>query len=326
MKIKEKDISKILRFMKVKKEKNISNIYFFKLICFISYLLLNLYFKQIKAKEIKVCLCSPGKSENKYIKEFVEYYKNYGVDKIFLYDNNDLDGEFFQQEINNYIKDDFVEIINFRGKKRAQRDMNNDCYIKNFKNYEWLIFFDIDEYIHLKDFKSIKKFLNNDKFKNCQKIQLNWVLHTDNNLLHYENRPLIERFPEIEDNAKKNNISTNIFVKCILKGHIPNIKINSVHSLNRILQSCDGFGNYVKDKGPFALHPDFRNYYIDHYSFKSTEEFINKLNNGDVLFKDKRLEKILFYFKINKVTKEKIKLIEEGTRLNLSIIRKKFKT
>jgi hypothetical protein len=210
-----------------------------------------------------------------------------------IYYNNDLDGEFFQQEINNYIKSNFVEIINFRGKIRPLFDMMNDCYIKNFKNYDWLIFFEIDEYIHLNNFKNIKKFLNNDKFNNCQKIQLNWIIHTDNNLLYYENRPLKERFPEIEDNAKKNNINTTVFIKCILKGHIPNIKIRSVHSLNHNLQSCDGFGNYVKDKGPFASHPDFRNYYIDHYTFKSTEEFVNKLNKGDALFKDNRLERIL---------------------------------
>ena len=31
--------------------------------------------------------------ENKYIREFVEFYEKHGVDKIFLYDNNDIDGE-----------------------------------------------------------------------------------------------------------------------------------------------------------------------------------------------------------------------------------------
>ena len=138
--------------MKVIK-KNFSKIVFFKLFYFISLLSFYIFFKNIK--EIKVCLCSPGKEENKYIKEFIEHYKNYGVDKIFLYDNNDLDGEYFEQEINEYINDKFVEIINFRGKKRALLLMMNDCYKKNFKKYDWLIFFEIDEYIHLKNFKNI---------------------------------------------------------------------------------------------------------------------------------------------------------------------------
>jgi hypothetical protein len=43
--------------------------------------------------------------KNKYIREFVEHYKNYGVDKIFLYDNNELNGERFEEVINDYIED-----------------------------------------------------------------------------------------------------------------------------------------------------------------------------------------------------------------------------
>ena len=37
----------------------------------------------------KVCLCTFGKQENRYIREFVSYYKKIGIDKIYLlYDNN----------------------------------------------------------------------------------------------------------------------------------------------------------------------------------------------------------------------------------------------
>ena len=42
---------------------------------------------------MKICVCTLAKNENRYIKEFVEHYKKYGVDKIYLYDNNDIDGE-----------------------------------------------------------------------------------------------------------------------------------------------------------------------------------------------------------------------------------------
>jgi hypothetical protein len=290
----------------------------------ISLLLLDLFFRQFRNKEIKVCLCSPGKNENRYIKEFVEHYKNYGVDKIFLYDNNDLDGEYFEQVINNYIQDKFVKIINFRGKKRAALDMMNDCYRNNFKVFDWLIFFEIDEYIFLKDIYNIKTFLSDNKFLKCQRIQLNWVFHTDNNLLYYENRTLKERFPEIEENAKK-NINIPHGIKSILRGHIPNIKINCIHTLNHRLKSCDGFGNYKNVKGIVTLQSDYRNFYIDHYNFKSTEEFIKKINFGDIMYyKDNQLQRIKVYFLINKFTEEKIKLMEKATGLNLSEIRNRF--
>ena len=122
-------------------------------------------------------------------------------------------------------------------------------------------------------------------------------------------------------------------LKCIkkphlqfIKGHIPNIKINCVHSLNSKLKSYDGFGNIKKINGIITSQPDFRNYYIDHYNFKSTEEFINKINTGDALFfKDNQIDRIKVYFGINKITLEKIKLVEKGTGLNLSEIRNKLK-
>ena len=36
-----------------------------------------------KIKNTKVCLCTNGKKENLYAREFVQHYINYGVDKIF---------------------------------------------------------------------------------------------------------------------------------------------------------------------------------------------------------------------------------------------------
>ena len=63
---------------------------------------------------------------------------------------------------------------------------------------------------------------------------------------------------------------------------------------------------------------DLNYYYIDHYYSKSTEEFINKLNKGDALFRDNRMERIQTYFSQNKITKEKIDYFENSTGLNLS--------
>ena len=63
--------------------------------------------------------------------------------------------------------------------------MFQECYEKNYKIYDWLLFFDIDEYIHLQNYQNIKYFLINKKFDKCQSIYLNWIIHTDNNLIYY---------------------------------------------------------------------------------------------------------------------------------------------
>ena len=130
-----------------------------------------------------------------------------GVDKIYLYDNNEKKGEKFTDIINDYINNGLVEISDWRGKKNETLNMMNDCYQKNNQQYDWLIFYDIDEYIHLKNFTSIKNFLNEEKFQKCNNVYLNWVFHTDNYLFDYDNRTVQQRFPIAE--SKPDKIESN---------------------------------------------------------------------------------------------------------------------
>ena len=284
--------------------------------------------KNHKIRNLKLCLCTPAKKENRYIREFVQYYEKYGIDKIYLYDNNEINGENFEQVIKDYIKKGFVRIINWRGIKNAAFDIMNDCYKKYNKYYDWILFYEVDEYIHLTNFTNIKDFLNQPRFKNCQKIHLNWVYHTDNNLIYYDNRTLHERFPEVEPNARMNKKGKFNQVKSILRGNIKNITIYHVHILCLGLKTCDSFGNKVNVSiKKINDYSDFKYNYIDHYYSKSLEEFIDKLNKGDVLsgqsiiFKYSRIHE---YFKRNKMTLEKIIYIESKTKLNLSKYKKKF--
>ena len=281
----------------------------------ITFLLLNFLISlnenYFKIKNTKVCICTLGKKENRYVREFVEYYEKYGIDKIFLYDNNDLNDERFEEVINDYINKKFVEIYNWRGEKnRTIISVWEDCYLRNFKKFDWLLFYDLDEYIYLKDYESIKPFLNEKKFENCSKIYLNWIMHTDNNLLYYDNRSLHERFPILEPKAKKYNINSTASVKTILRGHIPNIKFKIMHIFDSSIKGCTGDGKFaVLNKLGHMKYPDFNNYYIDHYYFKSLEEFVEKINKGDCYYGNKtffKIHRIKRFFKINDITMKKI--------------------
>lgn len=266
-----------------------------------------------------VCLCTIGKNENKYIREFVEYYKNYQVDKIFLYDNNDLNGENFEDVISDYINNGYVELINYRELSNPQILSYNDCYKKNSKNYDWLIFYDIDEYIYLKDFSNIKLYLGDKRFYKCERIQLNWIFYTDNNLLYYDNRTLAERFIERQPSARGVKSGGSQGIKSIVRGYKKNVRINDVHILSKKFKLCDGFGNRAKIKGIITTKSDFEYHYINHYYCKSTEEFINKIMKTDAVFKNPPIiDKIKTYLGYNKITKEKIDLIENRTKINLT--------
>ena len=279
-----------------------------------------------KINNTKVCLCTMAKNENRYIREFVQHYENYGVDKIFLYDNNDVDGEKFDEILSDFIKKGFVEVRNWRGKDKPLMPIMNDCYQTNYLIYDWLIFYEIDEYIHLSNYTNIKPFLNLPKFIPCEVIYLNLICHTDNNLLYYDNRSLAERFPQTVPKHKKGGYRLEI--KSILRGHIPNIEIKSNHLLNTELKNCNGYGN--KNRyfyNTYTNENDYTHYYIDHYYSKSTEEFIDKINKGDVYITTLKyfMEKVDKYFHQSEITKEKIDFIESKTGLNLSIYRSKAK-
>ena len=163
---------------------------------------MNKYAINSREKDIKVCLCTPLKKKNKYLAEFVQFYKQMGIDKIFLYDNNDANGEKLKDVVNDFIKSGFVEVSDWRGKSQELAKMMHDCYQKNNKEYDWLIFYEVDEYINLQNYKNIKTFLSEKKFEKCQKIYLNWVFHTDNDLYAYDKRPIQQRFP-ITDHSSK---------------------------------------------------------------------------------------------------------------------------
>ena len=171
---------------------------------------------EIKYKNIsstKVGLCIICKEENLYIKEFIDHYKNLGYNHIFIYDNNDINGEKLEDVIQKEIDEGFISIINYRGDRdKPLFRAYIDCYKKNNKNYNWLSFFDIDEFLEIKP-KGIKiqEFLNNERYNNCQNIKFNWVLYSDDDKLYYENKPVQDRFKTaLYDNILNNHIKSTV--------------------------------------------------------------------------------------------------------------------
>lgn len=264
-------IKNILEFQK-KKTNSFSN--FLKIIIIL--IIINFGILALNKKlgvKMKVCICAIGKMENKYIKEYVEYYKKLGVDKIYLYDNNEINGESFENVILDYLNTNYVKIINYRGYQKPQIKMQNICYKKNYLRYDWIMFYDLDEYLYLKNYSNIKRYLNEFKFNKCQLIYLNFIFFTDNNNLYYENKTLERRFTE-----KYLGVKT-YFGKSIIRGNISCINITNVHYLTKNIQPCNGFGKISKK---FSI--DYKYYYIKHFSFKSTEEYCVKINKGNAVF------------------------------------------
>ena len=165
--------------------KKIKNIIIIFLLLIIIYL-----YKYNRKNDLNICLCAIVKNENLYIREFIEHYKKIGYNKIFLYDNNDKNGENIEEFIKEYINNGFVEIIEFHersSREKPQFEAYKDCYLKYNKLYDWLSFYDVDEFLVInKKYRFIQDFLNDKIFQKCQNIKINWLWYYDKNTLYEE--------------------------------------------------------------------------------------------------------------------------------------------
>lgn len=269
-------------------------------------------------------ICTICKNENLYIKEFIEYYIKLGIKKIILYDNNDIDDERMEEKLKYFIKNNFVEIVDIRGLKSIQIPIYNHCYKKYSDQFDYLSFLDVDEFITINNNLDLIEYLYKPKFQSCETILLNWEMYGDNNLERYDSRIMIKRF------TKSNSILER--GKSIVRTNIPNLIIVSSMVIGLgVKYFCDSNGNRVFPrsfynfkipKNPMAL--------IKHFYTKTAEEFCNKINKGDVQFDINNPSfkhiingKIKLFMELNKITNEKLNIIENCTGIILNEYRKK---
>ena len=281
-----------------------------------------LYFSLRFHFPLKILLCTIAKEENKYIKEFVEHYQKLKVNKIIIYDNNDIDSENFTDILKNEISNNFVKIINYRGFEQPQIKALNNCYEKNNKRYDWIAFYDVDEFLHIINYTDLNKFMSLPRFKKCQSILINWKYYGDNDLLYYEPKPLSERFtkPFYFNNSHENIKYKVSAAKTIVRGGLKIEWMHLPHYLKNTI-NCRPDGSILYN---YFSPPQYSIAYLSHYTTKSTEEFAERLIRGDV-FLNSSSEYIKnrifqYYFLINSKTKEKIDLFRKKLKHKINFL------
>lgn len=284
--------------------------------------------------QLKVALCAIAKNENLYIREWVEWYKNLGINKIFLYDNNELDGERFEEVINDYIESGFVEVIDVRGVEKGcvydeeGINLQTKCYIECYKNkvnyFDWVCFFDVDEFLSFKNNYTLYSFLNDARFKNYDTILVGWEHYDDNNLLIYDNRPVTERFTHISKIDYHG-------IKSIVRTHKEPINIHE----NNVIHTFRVTGNNVI-RTDYIRHISQNNWFkyqslnghncvLNHYKTKTAEEYIKRhlgRHWGTGIQNTKNPKSLIKcineFFKYNEKTPEKLSLFYREKTKNQS--------
>jgi len=157
------------------------------------------------------------KTEERYIKEWLDWHIKIGIDHFYLCDNNDSDYPIkLCDVIKEYIDKGIVEVFNYNDIHPIQPHCYNDIYQKYGDLYNWYLIIDIDEFLvipktndNLKEFiKTFPKYVDN--------ISFNWRYYGDNGLIEDDGRGCLERFVEpvnIEGkiiNGKSNKVKSMI--------------------------------------------------------------------------------------------------------------------
>ena len=276
-----------------------------------------------RMENMKVLLCAIGRMENDYIREFVEYYKILGVDNICLFDNNYDGEEDFRDVIDDYIKSGFVILKDYRNLKKCQLDAYNECYQTYGKEYDWIMFFDVDEFMFLMKDKNIKEYLARNEFSDYEMIHINWLCYGDGDMLRSDGRPLLERIPTpIQmDNKTTYDFPDNYHIKSIVRGNLERCEWSRTPHTPIIKGSvCSASGKLVVTNSPFMPY-DYRMAGLRHFTTKTADEYIKKIKRG---FPDgtnpTTRTMVDIFFKRNKPTTEKIELFKKELGIDMGYL------
>ena len=249
-----------------------------------------------------------GRRENLYAVEFVEHYKKLGFDNIYIIDNNHDGEEHFEDVLSPFVDSGYVKILNYRNQIKPQMRAYTEVYAKIKDDYDWIAFFDFDEFLILEWHNTISEYL--EKFpRECQAVLVNWLCMTDNDLVKYDPRPLMERFTEPMklDKCVQYNFPENCHVKSIIRGGLDITFGGNPHTTDTPLVAYSSTRGKTENRPWQPMNHTMA--YLKHFTTKTIEEWMTrKMKVGTP---DREPSRFLpFYhdrfFKVNEVTKDKL--------------------
>ena len=259
--------------------------------------------------KMRSCVVAIAKYENDYIREWIEYNLNLGFDHIFIGDNNDDHIEDIFTVVNDYVKDGKVTIINIKDYNITQNQFYHHVYKNLVGSFDWVLFYDIDEFLVLNKHKTVNEYLSQEKFNDFDIIKINWKVMSNNGYVVQIDKPVLERFTKEGNNYiisynKDSIIYANNTIKSLYRTNLdlmPAVHCIENPKYDNIFKYCDNTGKEIVNKPDFpnwSLYNDYINYddaYIKHFITKSLEEYVKyKVKRGWSCFKDpKYVQKIL---------------------------------
>jgi len=129
----------------------------------------------------RLAVCLRFRDEERFLEEWLDYYRAAGVNHFFLYNNFSTDG--YREVLRPYQERGQVTLIVWP-RVPASPGAENDCIARTRGRFDWVGFVDADEFVVVRDGRSIPDFL--DEFGDVPAVALHWYYFGSNG---HEQRP-----------------------------------------------------------------------------------------------------------------------------------------
>jgi len=231
-------------------------------------------------KSDEVVICAIAKQEQPYIRNWCKWHLDRGFDRIYIYDNNDLESteRYLWLENEFHDKVEVRQCLGLKGQQILQYQSFSDDNI-----YKWVAFIDIDEFINFKEntYNNIKEFLNT--YPDSDAFILQWQCYHANHDISPVDIPIWEYCTEpVSDKIRKDSRPENMngWYKTISRSGIK-LGMNEHTVWANGLKVMDSLGNPVS-----ATYFKFRDHsndpvWINHYIIKNIKDYYyNKYLRG----------------------------------------------
>lgn len=215
-----------------------------------------------------LAMCCIVKDEGPYIKEWVQYHSLIGVEHFFIYDNGSTPP--VRESLGSPAGTPRVTILNTPN-RAMQLPAYNHCLAEFGGNFKWMAFIDVDEFICLNGGTDLRTLLA--EYEPYAALALSWRTFSSNGHETRPEGPVIAqytRYLKEESSHIKSIVQPRKTAGC-----------RNAHAFEYLNGECcvdEGF-NPVPGGAPFWL-PSHKRAWVNHYYYKSREDFAAKLARG----------------------------------------------
>lgn len=224
-----------------------------------------------------VAVCLRFRDEGRYLHEWIEYHLAAGIDHFFLYNNYSEDN--YIEVLTPYVRSGLATLIEWP-RTPASPAAENDAVDRARGRFEWMGFLDADEFVVIRDGRSVPEFLG--QFPFAPGVALHWWMFGSNG---HEHRPEEWVTRAYTRRAAVANNHFKVFVR-------PDEVTRNRNSHNfyyrgaRCAVQEDGRRVY----GSMSPFPRAEDAWINHYFCKSMDDYMEKAHRRSTLDKSGMIE------------------------------------